>query len=45
LQEADIAHQYHEYPGGHDWKYWESHLADVLRFFDRALTEGRPSPL
>lgn len=34
LLEHDIAHQYVEYPGGHEWPYWEEHLADALLFFD-----------
>ncbi|QMW05813.1 alpha/beta hydrolase [Spirosoma foliorum] len=33
LSEQGIAHQYVEYPGGHEWPYWEEHLADALLFF------------
>lgn len=32
-----IAHEYDEHPGAHDWAYWETHLADTLRFFARGL--------
>ena len=37
LQAAGIAHQYAEHEGGHDWAYWQRHLADALRFFGVAL--------
>jgi putative tributyrin esterase len=33
LEQAGIAHTYAEFPGGHSWPYWETHLADMLRFF------------
>jgi enterochelin esterase-like enzyme len=33
LLSLDIPHVYEEFPGGHDWNYWERHLADSLRFF------------
>lgn len=29
---AGIEHIYEEFPGGHEWPYWEEHLADGLRF-------------
>lgn len=34
----NIAHMYEEFPGGHAWTYWETHLADTLKFFGKALT-------
>jgi S-formylglutathione hydrolase FrmB len=34
---AGIAHGYEEFPGGHEWTYWETHLADSLRFFASVL--------
>jgi S-formylglutathione hydrolase FrmB len=37
LEAAGIAHHYEEFPGGHEWPYWETHLADSLRFFSRVL--------
>ena len=37
LNEAGIPHVYEEFPGGHSWPYWETHLADMLRFFARQL--------
>lgn len=36
LSKYNIPHTYVEYPGGHEWSYWEAHLADVLLFFDAA---------
>jgi putative tributyrin esterase len=37
LEAAGVAHVYEEFPGGHEWPYWETHLADSLRFFARVL--------
>ncbi len=31
LTELGIPHVYHEYPGGHSWGYWRSHLHQSLR--------------
>ncbi len=28
-----IPHTYQEFPGAHEWPYWERHVADSLRFF------------
>jgi len=33
LTEAGITHVYEEFSGGHEWNYWETYLADTLRFF------------
>ena len=33
LTAAGIPHDYEEFPGGHDWLYWERHLERTLRFF------------
>ena len=35
MQSAGIQHIYEEFAGGHEWPYWEKHLADMLRFFGR----------
>lgn len=40
LVEADIGHEYEEFPGGHEWGYWERRLPDVFRFFGRRLARG-----
>jgi S-formylglutathione hydrolase FrmB len=31
LRERKIAHDYREFPGGHDWKYWDTQVQDILR--------------
>jgi putative tributyrin esterase len=33
LRAAGVAHDYQEFPGAHEWPYWEKHLATTLRFF------------
>lgn len=40
LKEQDIDHLYEEYPGGHQWPYWEKHIGKSLRFF-AGLVNGR----
>lgn len=35
----DIAHTYEEFPGTHEWPYWEAHVADTFRFFAKILRE------
>ncbi len=37
LEAAGIPHVYEEFPGGHTWDYWHTHLADSLRFFQACL--------
>jgi S-formylglutathione hydrolase FrmB len=37
LQAAGVPHDYEEFPGAHDWAYWEAHLEDSLKFFARCL--------
>lgn len=32
---ADIQHLYEEFPGGHEWSYWQAHVKDTYRFFDQ----------
>jgi len=41
LRERGVAHHWHEHPGGHDWPYWQAHLADSLAF----VTANLPSRL
>jgi len=38
LKAEGIPHSYEEFPGGHDWPYWQTHLADSLRFFAGVLS-------
>lgn len=37
LTAEGIEHSYVEYPGGHEWPYWEGHLGESLRFLTRYL--------
>lgn len=44
LTQHGIPHEYEEFPGGHEWPYWETHLADALRFFARVpAMQGAPT--
>lgn len=40
-----IAHEFHLYPGGHNWSYFAEHLPDSLRFHSAAfrVNDIRPS--
>lgn len=38
LLDAGVPHLYEEFPGGHDWDYWRTHLAGSLRFFASVLS-------
>jgi S-formylglutathione hydrolase FrmB len=40
-----IPHEFHLYPGGHNWAYFAEHLPDSLRFNSEAfrLNESRPA--
>lgn len=38
LNQAGIEHQYEEFPGGHEWSYWERHLLNTLSFFSNSAT-------
>ncbi len=39
MEQSGIPHQYKEFPGAHNWLYWENHLEDSLRFFATILGE------
>lgn len=39
LTEAGVPHRYREFRGGHEWPYWEDHVADSLRFFHEVLSD------
>lgn len=36
LEAEGIAHVYEEFAGGHEWPYWQEHVAGTLRFANRA---------
>jgi enterochelin esterase-like enzyme len=33
LSQRSIPHEFHLYPGAHDYKYWKQHLAEYLRWY------------
>lgn len=37
LGRLGIAHEYEEFPGGHNWEYWDVHVQEAVRFHCRAL--------
>jgi S-formylglutathione hydrolase FrmB len=37
LERLGIAHEYEEFPGAHDWGYWDIHIQEALAFHARAL--------
>lgn len=41
LERAGVPHIYEEFPGGHEWPYWEKHLGDTLRFFAQHCSNRR----
>lgn len=38
LTRDGIAHEYREYPGGHEWTYWAARVEETLHFFDGNLS-------
>lgn len=37
LDEIGIAHEYEEYPGAHNWAYWDQHIQGALKFHAKHL--------
>ncbi len=37
LEALEIPHEYEEFPGGHDWSYWDTHVPEAIRFHLRAM--------
>jgi len=37
LEDMRVPHEYREFPGRHDWDYWDLHVLDALAFHARAL--------
>ena len=37
LVKKQIEHEYHEFPGDHDWTYWDCHIQDAIAFHARNL--------
>lgn len=41
LEEADVPHVYDEYPGGHEWSYWQQHVVKTLLFANQHMHHRR----
>jgi S-formylglutathione hydrolase FrmB len=37
LESLHVAHEYAEYPGSHDWAYWDEHVREAIKFHARNL--------
>lgn len=37
LLEQGVAHDYREYPGAHDWKYWNARIPEMINFHARSM--------
>jgi len=37
LESRQIDHEYHEFPGGHDWAYWDCHVREAIAFHRKNL--------
>jgi len=37
LKKLGIPHEYAEYPGEHNWEYWDTHVRETIAFFAREL--------
>jgi S-formylglutathione hydrolase FrmB len=44
LSSRRIGHEFHLYPGGHNWSYFAGHLPDSLRFHSEAFRASAGSP-
>ncbi|HYE05373.1 MAG TPA: alpha/beta hydrolase family protein [Planctomycetota bacterium] len=40
LFEIGVPHDYAEYPGSHDWEYWDAHIDRALRFHREIFEQG-----
>ncbi len=43
LESLNIPHEYQEYPGAHDWAYWDLHVQEAVAFHARNLKIERKS--
>jgi putative tributyrin esterase len=44
LEKLEVPHHYKEFPGGHNWDYWDQHVRDDLEFHARAMRKKRIGP-
>ncbi len=40
----EVSHPYDEYPGAHNWKFWDAHAAESLDFLATQLQLATPTP-
>lgn len=40
LEELKVPHIYNEYPGKHNWEYWQDHIAEHLDFHEQVFQGG-----
>ena len=40
LLHNEIPHIYEEYPGAHEWPYWQEHIVDTLLFFNKFVEKS-----
>jgi S-formylglutathione hydrolase FrmB len=43
LEDQQIHHEYEEFPGAHDWSYWDRHVQEAVAFHARNLNLARPT--
>jgi S-formylglutathione hydrolase FrmB len=43
LETLHVRHEYREYPGGHDWAYWDLHVQEAVAFHMKNLDLGKRS--
>jgi S-formylglutathione hydrolase FrmB len=44
LLSRTVSHEFHIYPGGHNWAYFSAHLPASLEFESRAIGAALPAP-
>lgn len=42
LESLRVPHEYEEFPGGHDWSYWDAHVREAVAFHARNLGLKKP---
>ena len=45
LKSMGIEHQYKEFPGAHDWDYWDQHVQEAIAFHTVAMQISRKRPM
>jgi S-formylglutathione hydrolase FrmB len=43
LETMKVPHEYQEFPGGHDWAYWDVHVRQAIAFHVKNLQLGGDS--